>query len=183
MRSVPEYQETTRPSASSKKSAQSRTHPESSPARTAPGELPCFVTRRFVPQCQYVTHRKDVALRGVLNLSQAPVGAHQPQRAALFALLQEDPPQLLNLSPEARLCKLVKSTTNDSFSWQPEQPGRTTTGVSIIAVIIGDEDGFGWLVDNRTENQFKLFQAVVQQPLVVLWLGDAEFILRLSFQF
>jgi len=69
------------------------------------------------------------------------------------------------------------------FLGSPNSLAAPTTGVPIIAVIIGDEDGFGWLVDNRTENQFKLFQAIVQQPLVVLWLGDAEFILRLSFQF
>ena len=108
-----------------------------------------------------MTLRQGVSLRRVLNLSHGAVGTDQPERAPLFASLQEGPPELLNLRPEAGLCKVVKSAADEFVSWKPEQPARAATGVPISAVVVRDEDGFGRRVDNRPEQQFKLFQAAV----------------------
>lgn len=124
----------------------------------------------FVMQRQYVTHGQDVSLRRVLKLSHAPAGAYQPERAPLFALFEEGLPELLNLRPEAGFCKVVNSAADDSVPWKPEQLA-TATGVPIIPIIVRDEDGFGRLVDKRPEQQSKLFQAAIQQPLAVRWLG------------
>jgi hypothetical protein len=112
---------------------------------------------RCVTQRQHVTHGKDVSLRGVLNRSHAPVGTYQTERAPLFALLQEGPPELINPRPEAGFREVVNSASDDFVSWKPEQLARTATGVPIVAVIVRDEDGLGSLGDNRPEQQFKLF--------------------------
>jgi hypothetical protein len=79
----------------------------------------------------------------------------------LFTSLQEGVPELLNMRPEARFCKIVNSTADDSASWKTEKLGCTATCIPIIAVIVRDEDGFGRLIDNRPEQQLKLLQAVI----------------------
>jgi hypothetical protein len=79
----------------------------------------------------------------------------------LFTPLQEGVPELLNMRSEARFCEIVNSAADDSVSWKTEKPGCSATCISIIAVIVRDEDGFSGLIDNRPEQQLKLLQAVI----------------------
>jgi hypothetical protein len=119
-------------------------------------------TGGFVTQRQYVTRRQDVSFRRVLNLSDRPAGTYQPERAPLFAALEELPPELLNLRPEGGFGEVVDSAADDSVSGQPEQLARTATGVPNIAVIVRHEDGFSGWVYNRPEEEFQLFQTAVK---------------------
>ena len=124
-----------------------------------------------------MTVGQRVPFCGVFDLSHAAVGRQKPQRTLLFASFQEGRPEMVKLGSEARLCEFVNFAADDAFSRKPEQSARAATGITAIAMVVGDEDRLRRWINNCPKQQFKLFQAAVQMQLTDLTLGDQSFLL------
>jgi hypothetical protein len=85
--------------------------------------------------------------------------------ALLLTVLQKGTPKLRYLWLEARQGKVVDLASNDLFPGKSQQLTRARAGVSGIAVVVGDEERRGRVVDNRPEEEFQFFRPVLYEPI------------------
>ena len=111
-----------------------------------------------------MAHRQHVPFGGVLDLPQASIRTHQPERAFLLALLQKGPPALRNLRLEAGLRKVIQAAADDLFPRKPEQLAGAGAGVPVIAVVVRDQNGRGRMIHDRPEQQLEFFRTVFHKP-------------------
>ena len=127
-------------------------------------ECVCVRGSRLVAQDKRVAHGQDIPFGGVFDLPQGSVRTHQLELALLLALLQKRPPKVRHLRLEAGRRKVVHLMADDLFPGKPQQLAGAGTGVPIVAVVVGDQDGCGRLIDNRAEKQLKFFRTVLDKP-------------------
>ena len=111
-----------------------------------------------------MAHRQHVSLGGVLNLARASIRTQQPERACLLAAFEKGLPQFGNLRFEAGLDEVIQTASNDLFPRKSEQLSGAGTGVAVMTVVVGDQDGRGRMVDDRPEQQFQFLRTVFRKP-------------------
>jgi hypothetical protein len=55
--------------------------------------------------------------------------------------------------------------TDDSGSRESQQSGRNGAGVAVIAIVVGDQNGYGRMTDDRTEEQLESPGNVFGEPV------------------
>ena len=111
-----------------------------------------------------MTHRQHVPFGRVLDVAQASIRTDQPERTGLFPLLLQGSPKLRNLRLEAGLCKVIDRAADDLLPRNSQELAHAGAGVPGIAIVVGDEDGYGRVIDNRPEEKLKFSWAVLHQP-------------------
>jgi hypothetical protein len=111
-----------------------------------------------------MAHRQHVPFGRVLNVPRDSIPADQPERAFLFPLLLQGFPKLRNLRFKAGLCKVIDPAADDLLPRKPQELAHAGAGFPGIALIVGEEDGYGGMIDNRPEKELKFSWAVLYKP-------------------
>src|SRR5688572_21734628 len=83
----------------------------------------------------------------------------------LFPSLEEAAPEIWDHRLELGGGEIVNSLTDDSGPGESQQFGRTGAGLAIIASVVGDQNGYGRMIDDRTEEQLEFPGTVLEQPV------------------
>ncbi len=62
--------------------------------------------------------------------------------------------------------KIVEAAADNLFPWQAEESARSDAGLAKLALIIGQQNGDGRMVNNGPEEQFKLLRTVFRKPTI-----------------
>src|ERR1035437_5591980 len=111
-----------------------------------------------------MTHRQHVPFSCVLDIAEASIRTDQPERAGQFSLLLQGSPKLRNLRLEAGLCEVVDRAADDLLPRNSQEFAHAGAGVPGIAIVVGNEDRYGGVKDNRPEEELKFSWAVFHQP-------------------
>jgi hypothetical protein len=111
-----------------------------------------------------VAHGQHVSFGRVLNVQRASIRSQQPERTFLFPPLLQGFPELRNVRLRAWLCEVADRAADDLFPRQPEELADADAGVPGIAIVVGDEDGCGRVIENRPEQDLEFSWAVLHQP-------------------
>jgi len=115
-----------------------------------------------------MTPGQHIALRRVLHVLHCAICACQAQAPRLFPVLKERAPVLGDFKPGTRFCELVDLPSDDLISRKTQQLRCSATGIAATPFIVGDQNGFGRGINNRSEQQLNLPESLVEQPMAGL---------------
>ena len=82
----------------------------------------------------------------------------------LLPLLLQGSPKLGDLGFESGLSEFADGPADDLFPRQTEKLARSDARVLRVAIVIGDQDRDGRMIDNRAEEEFQFFRTVLHEP-------------------
>jgi len=67
-------------------------------------------------------------------------------------------------------CEIIQAAPNDLLPGKAQDLPRADAGLSVLAVVIREQDGYGGMEDNRPEEVLQLFRAIFLKPARNSWL-------------
>jgi len=72
--------------------------------------------------------------------------------------------KLRNLGLEAGICKVIDFLTDDLVPRKPQQLVRADAGITVVALVVRDENGYRRMVDDGPKKQFEFSGTVFHEP-------------------
>ena len=83
----------------------------------------------------------------------------------MLSLLLQGSPKLRNPGLETGFCEFIDRAADDFLARQPQEFAGAYAGFSGIALIVGDEDRGGWVIDDGAEEEFESWSSEVEGSL------------------